>query len=73
MIEQITVPTLVLVGKLDAQDIQVVDEQLAQRLPSSRLVWLDGVAHLPHFEGDRATLGEIMDFVGALPPDPADG
>jgi hypothetical protein len=27
---------------------------------------LDGVAHLPHLEGDPATLGEIAAFVDAV-------
>jgi pimeloyl-ACP methyl ester carboxylesterase len=63
----IKVPTLVLVGRLDVEDIRVVDEGLAERLPDARLVWLDGVAHLPHFEADPTTLQEIADFVDGLP------
>jgi pimeloyl-ACP methyl ester carboxylesterase len=62
----IEIPTLVLVGRLDAEDIRVVDEQAAALIPGARLVWLDGVAHVPHLEGDRATLDQIAAFVGAL-------
>ena len=61
------VPVLVLVGRLDVEDIRSVDEGLAERLPDARLLWLDGVAHLPHFEGDPTTLREIADFVDGLP------
>ncbi|MFL6003742.1 MAG: alpha/beta fold hydrolase [Nocardioides sp.] len=64
---EIEVPALVLVGRLDVEDIRAVDEGLAERLPDARLVWLEGVAHLPHFEGDPTTLREISDFVDGLP------
>lgn len=62
----IEVPVLVMVGRLDVEDIRSVDEGLAERLPEARLVWLDGVAHLPHFEADPTTLQEIVDFVDGL-------
>jgi pimeloyl-ACP methyl ester carboxylesterase len=60
---EITAPTLVLIGRLDAEDTQVVDEQAAAIIPGARLRWLDGVAHVPHLEGDPATLDEIAAFV----------
>ena len=63
----IEVPVLVMVGRLDVEDIRSVDEGLAERLPDARLLWLDDVAHLPHFEGDPTTLREIADFVDGLP------
>jgi pimeloyl-ACP methyl ester carboxylesterase len=63
---EITAPTLVLIGRLDAEDTQVVDEQAAAIIPGARLRWLDGVAHVPHLEGDPATLDEIAAFVDAL-------
>jgi pimeloyl-ACP methyl ester carboxylesterase len=59
---EIAVPTLVMIGRLDVEDIVVIDEQLAQRIPGARLVWLDGVAHVPHLEGDKRTLDEIAAF-----------
>jgi pimeloyl-ACP methyl ester carboxylesterase len=62
----IDVPTLILVGRLDVEDIQAIDEQLAAQLPDARLVQLDGVAHLPHFEGDPTTLREISAFVDSI-------
>jgi pimeloyl-ACP methyl ester carboxylesterase len=63
---EITVPTLVLVGRLDADKIRAVDEQAAALIPGARLRWLDGVAHVPHLEGDPTTLEEIAAFVDAL-------
>jgi pimeloyl-ACP methyl ester carboxylesterase len=63
---EITVPTLVLVGRLDVDEIRAVDEQAAALIPGARLRWLDGVAHLPHLEGDPATLDEIAAFVDTI-------
>jgi pimeloyl-ACP methyl ester carboxylesterase len=60
---EIAVPTLALVGRLDVDDIRVIDEQAAAIIPGARLRWLDGVAHLPHLEADPATLDAIADFV----------
>lgn len=66
---QIGVPTLLLVGRLDAEDILVVDEQAAGLIPGARLVWLDGVAHVPHLEADPATLDAITGFVDEIAGD----
>ncbi|MDQ6605808.1 MAG: hypothetical protein M3Z06_04580, partial [Actinomycetota bacterium] len=62
----ITAPTLVLIGRLDSEEILVVDEQAAAIIPGASLRFLDGVAHLPQLEGDPATLDEIAAFVDAL-------
>lgn len=60
---EIAVPTLILLGRLDAEDIRAVDELAAPRFPGARLVHLDGVAHVPHLEGDPATLEAIAGFL----------
>jgi pimeloyl-ACP methyl ester carboxylesterase len=62
---EIRVPTLMLIGRLDAEDVQVIGEQAAELIPGARLRFLDGVAHVPHLEGDPATLDEIETFVHA--------
>jgi pimeloyl-ACP methyl ester carboxylesterase len=63
---EIAVPTLLLLGRLDAEDIQVIDEQAAAIIPGARLRHLDGVAHVPQLEGDLVTLDEIEAFVAGL-------
>jgi pimeloyl-ACP methyl ester carboxylesterase len=55
-----------MVGRLDAEEILVIDEQAAELIPGARLRWLEGVAHVPHLERDPATLDEIAAFVDAL-------
>jgi pimeloyl-ACP methyl ester carboxylesterase len=64
---EITSPTLVMIGRLDVDDIQAIHEPLVKIIPNARLVWLDDVAHLPQLEGDRKTLDEIASFVDAIP------
>jgi pimeloyl-ACP methyl ester carboxylesterase len=56
----------VMIGRLDAEDVQAVDERAAEIIPGAQLRFLDGVAHLPHLEGHRATLDQIAAFVDAL-------
>jgi pimeloyl-ACP methyl ester carboxylesterase len=62
---EIAVPTVLLVGRLDAEEILDVDAQAAELIPGARLEYLDGVAHVPHLEGDPTTLDEIAAFVAA--------
>ena len=37
-LDQITAPTLVMIGRLDAEDIQAINEPLAKIIPNARLV-----------------------------------
>ena len=60
---EIAVPTLVLVGRLDAEEILAIAPQVAERIPGARLETLDGVAHVPHLEADEATLAAVERFV----------
>jgi pimeloyl-ACP methyl ester carboxylesterase len=63
---EIAVPTLVMIGRLDVEEIQAIDEPAAGMIPGARLKFLDGVAHVPHVEADPTTLGEIAAFVDSL-------
>lgn len=65
-LDELTMPVLVMVGSLDLSAMRAVSELLADRLPQARLVRLDGVAHLPYFEGDPVCRREIADFVAAV-------
>ena len=60
---EIAVPTTLLVGRLDNEEIRTVDELAAGLIPGAEFKWLDGVAHVPHLENDPATLDAIAAFV----------
>jgi pimeloyl-ACP methyl ester carboxylesterase len=62
---EITVPTLIMIGRLDAEDILAINEPAATMIPHAQLLWLDDVAHLPQLESDPTTLEEIAKFVDA--------
>ena len=57
------VPTLVLVGDLDLEDIRQTSEGLAARIPGATLEVLEGTAHLPQLEGHPRCLEAIRDFL----------
>jgi len=62
-LDQIAVPTLVLIGRLDAGYIRAIGESAARLIAGARLQWLEGVAHVPHLEEDPATLDAIATFL----------
>lgn len=45
-LEQINIPTYIIVGNQDAKDIDLIAKTYDQRLPDSKLIVMDGVAHL---------------------------
>jgi pimeloyl-ACP methyl ester carboxylesterase len=64
---EIDVPALLMVGQLDTRNLQLTSEEAAALIPEARFRPLDGVAHLPHLEGDPTSLEQITDFVNLLP------
>jgi pimeloyl-ACP methyl ester carboxylesterase len=66
LLTDLAMPTLLMVGTLDMPEIIAINEQAAGLIPGARLVWLDGVAHLPQLEADPACLAEIEGFVDEL-------
>jgi pimeloyl-ACP methyl ester carboxylesterase len=65
-LEQITCPTLVIVGSLDLDDVRHDAHALADRVQGARLVELAGTAHLPHMEIDPACRRIVADFLASL-------
>jgi pimeloyl-ACP methyl ester carboxylesterase len=63
---EISVPTLVMVGEHDLAYIKRNCAHAASAIAGARLVELPGVAHVPHLEGDPATLREIAGFVAGF-------
>ncbi len=67
-LEEIAVPTLLLVGDLDLAEIRDSNRLAASRISGARFVPLPGVAHLPVLEADPACLSAICQFLEELAP-----
>jgi pimeloyl-ACP methyl ester carboxylesterase len=65
-LDEISVPTLLMIGDLDLQYLKDQAAHAAKKIPGAHLVHLPGVAHLPHLEGDEQTLSEIARFVAGI-------
>lgn len=64
-LDRIAVPTLVLVGEFDLEDVGFAAEALADRIPDARYEVLDDAAHLPHLEGHARCRALIRKFLAA--------
>lgn len=62
-LEQVAVPTLVLVGDGDVAHVRARAEATAGRIPGARLEVLAGTAHLPHLEAHPRCVEAIGGFL----------
>lgn len=62
---KITVPTLLIGADRDPITTVAAQQRLATLFPDARLVILEGVGHLVHYEKPREAAREIVDFLGA--------
>jgi pimeloyl-ACP methyl ester carboxylesterase len=62
-LDEVTVPTVVLVGELDLHDCRARAAVLADRIPDARLDILSGTAHLPHLEAHPGCLTAVTTFL----------
>ena len=60
---EIRVPTLVVVGTEDLEDIKSIAEKLAAEIPGARLVTIEGAGHLPSLERPEELNRLLLEFV----------
>jgi 3-oxoadipate enol-lactonase len=60
---EIGVPTLVVVGTEDLDDITAMAEKLAAEIPGARLATIDGAGHLPSLERPDELNRLLLDFL----------
>jgi 3-oxoadipate enol-lactonase len=64
-LEELDVPTLVVVGTEDVADIRAMAEHLASRIRGARLARIEGAGHLPSLERPDELNRLLLDFLAA--------
>lgn len=65
-LDDVSVPTLVIVGRHDDEGMRATARHVAARIPDARLVEIDGAAHLPNLERPERFLEELDSFLASL-------
>ena len=66
-LEEITVPTLILLGERDLQDIHRISRIMDERIPNSQRVVLPGVGHMANMEAPERFNEIVLNFLGRNP------
>ena len=62
-LDEIQVPTLVIVGELDVDDVRQAADELGRGIRGARLVVVPGVAHVPNMERPEEFNRLVLDFL----------
>ncbi len=65
---EIRVPTLVLVGDEDVEDMQAIAARLAEAVPGARRAPIAGAAHVPNLERPAEVDTHLLDFLAEVLP-----
>ena len=65
-LDEIRVPTLVIVGDRDVDDVRQAAEELERGIRGARLVVMPGVAHVPNMERPEDFNRLVLDFLNSL-------
>ena len=67
---RVTVPTLMIAGSVDRIAPLDGQQRTVELFPDARLVVIDGVGHLAHYETPQPVAAAIRAFLAELPPEP---
>jgi pimeloyl-ACP methyl ester carboxylesterase len=62
-LEDVALPTLVLVGERDVPDFRAISSELAERIPDAELLVLPGAGHLTPLDAPAALVAAVLPFV----------
>src|SRR5260370_41812775 len=65
-LQEIRVPTLVIVGDRDVEDIRQAAEELGRGIRGATLVVMPGVAHVPNMERPEEFNRLVLDFLNVV-------
>jgi 3-oxoadipate enol-lactonase len=63
-LEELQVPTLIIVGELDVPDFLSIANTLERHIPDAEKTVIPGVAHLPNMEKPEEFNRSVLDFIG---------
>ena len=66
-LEEITTPTLAIVGELDVPDFRAITDVLQARIPNARKVVLPGVGHMSSMEDPAGFNDAVLGFLASMP------
>lgn len=64
-LDNISTPTLVVIGSKDAQNLKNIANRLATKIPSARLVTIEGSSHHPPVEKPKLFNKAVLNFIPA--------
>jgi pimeloyl-ACP methyl ester carboxylesterase len=63
LLPQVEIPTLIIVGDRDVEDVRAISERLSEGLPDSRMILLPGVGHMLNLEAPQEFDAAVLAFL----------
>ena len=63
ILEGVKVPTLIVAPTQSFASPSALNEEIARRIPDSRLVWVDGLGHMTWIDKPEEVSKVVLDFV----------
>ena len=65
-LDEISAPTLVIIGERDLSDFRAIADTLQQQIPGAKKVILTGVGHLSNMEDPKRFNEVVLDFLASI-------